>query len=240
MVSLPHACKNCKIKCFCFYKGIGSPIAKTDSLFNKGDVICREGENFKGLFSIKTGVVKAYRHGHYGTDRIKDFYYPKDLLGLDGLHNNKYQETLIAVNSVSICMLRSSDLNKAINSNITLQKNMLNIASEKISDLYDRPDVKVDVEQKLCLFFIKLMNKTGIALENNQYVELPMLREEIANYLGTANETISRCLNGLKKKEVVTTTKNGIKVLSINKLQMLAHGRSLSNTMNIHEHELHH
>lgn len=195
-------------------------------LYHKGDVIFREGDAFQGIFSVKSGLLKAYRHGHYGTDRIKDFYFPKDILGLDGIHSKKYQETLVAANTVSLCFFEHSKLKKILHNHYHLQQKILEIVSEKISDLYDHPDVKIDVEQRLCLFLLKVMIKTEISLKNDVDINLPMLREEIANYIGTAPETISRCLNTLNRKEIIKTTRDGVKVLSINKLEMLDHGRA--------------
>jgi CRP/FNR family transcriptional regulator len=50
-----------------------------------------------------------------------------------------------------------------------------------------------------------------------------MPRQDLANYLGMAVETLSRTLSHLQKKNIISVQRRGVKILDQEQLRRLAH-----------------
>ena len=58
---------------------------------------------------------------------------------------------------------------------------------------------RLDSTERVTLFLLDMANRIGRSVNQGIYVELPMTREDIADYLGLNTETISRIFTRLKK-----------------------------------------
>ncbi|QDG75988.1 Crp/Fnr family transcriptional regulator [Labrenzia sp. PHM005] len=62
---------------------------------------------------------------------------------------------------------------------------------------------RLDSTERVTLFLLDMANRIGRPVNQGIYVELPMTREDIADYLGLNTETISRIFTRLKKSKLV-------------------------------------
>lgn len=62
---------------------------------------------------------------------------------------------------------------------------------------------RLDSMERVSLFLLDIGKKTGLRNDNSLHLELPMTREDIADYLGLNAETVSRLLSRLKKVGLV-------------------------------------
>ena len=60
-----------------------------------------------------------------------------------------------------------------------------------------------DVEARLATVLIEFMNKYGQKKEEGIYINLPLNREQIANYCGITRETVSRRLSKFDKLGII-------------------------------------
>ncbi|WP_434051625.1 MAG: helix-turn-helix domain-containing protein [Roseibium sp.] len=62
---------------------------------------------------------------------------------------------------------------------------------------------RLDSTERVTLFLADMANRLGRPVGQSTYLELPMTREDIADYLGLNTETISRIFSRLKKNRLV-------------------------------------
>lgn len=62
---------------------------------------------------------------------------------------------------------------------------------------------RLDSTERVILFLVDMASRIGRPLAEGVFVEMPMTREDIADYLGLNTETISRIFTRLKKSKLV-------------------------------------
>ncbi|MDZ4992514.1 cyclic nucleotide-binding domain-containing protein [Clostridium perfringens] len=175
--------------------------------FKENDVLCREGEKSDKLFLIREGRVKICKITKEGKEQIVyvlskgDFFGENNLFTSDNISNF----SAYAITDAKICILKKSSLEKILlqNPEISLKiiqemANRINSAENLAQTLATR-----DVEARLATVLIEFMNKYGQKKEEGIYIELPLNREQIANYCGITRETVSRRLSKFDKMGII-------------------------------------
>jgi CRP/FNR family transcriptional regulator len=63
--------------------------------------------------------------------------------------------------------------------------------------------------ERLTSTLLRLMERTGRDHEGGSMIDLPMTREDLADYAGLRFETVSRCFSQLRKKGVILLKDKG-------------------------------
>ena len=79
---------------------------------------------------------------------------------------------------------------------------------------------RLDGMERVCLFLTDMTWRFGVEGSAGRMVQLPLSREDIADYLGLNSETVSRILSRIKKAKLVTfVSRNDYVVSDIKRLQ---------------------
>ena len=78
--------------------------------------------------------------------------------------------------------------------------------------------------QRLAIFFTDLSERFGERGFSTCEFELTMTRSEIANYLGLADETISRLIARFKDKNLIQVQRKSIKIIARERMIEIAEG----------------
>lgn len=107
--------------------GVGEPVAGGSELFVQGDplaAICAVGSG-----AVKTSVVDAD-----GLEQIMGFYYPGDLLGLDGLCDEAHHCTATALRDSEVCRVPFDLLDHLVDELPGLRRQLMRLMSQALSD----------------------------------------------------------------------------------------------------------
>ncbi len=107
------------------------------------------------------------------------------------------------------CVFAQEKLDKYIEKNIPLAKELLHLTSHELTLAQDRMSVlgKFGATERLGKFIFNVSEQRKRIGWKNNPISLPMTRQDIADYLGLTIETVSREFSKLK-------TSNIIKILS--------------------------
>ena len=175
--------------------------------FKENDVLCREGEKSDKLFLIREGRVKICKITKEGKEQIVYVLSKGDFFGENNIFtsNNISNFSAYAIIDVKLCILKKENLEKILikNPEISLKiiqemANRINSAENLAQTLATR-----DVEARLATVLIEFMNKYGQKKEEGIYINLPLNREQIANYCGITRETVSRRLSKFDKLGII-------------------------------------
>ncbi len=196
---------------------------KACDFYSKGEAIFKEGTYAKGLFCVNKGKVKLSRMGSLGKEQIVRFATQGDILGYNSmLSKRKLSATAIALEDSAICFVPSHQFFALIKSDPNFSLKLLELtaknwdnASRLITDMAQKT-----TKQRLAEMLLWLKETFGLDEEN--CIDVKLSREEIANMVGTATESVIRLLAEFKSKKLIGLEGKKIKLLDIHGLVVLA------------------
>ena len=222
-------CNNCSLDNICFPRGLSqeeihhiSQVIKPKKTLQKGEYIFRVEDKFRGVLAIKSGTAKMVAVDHHGNEHILNILLPGELLGFDGLHNNKYRSSVIALETLSFCELPTQSMDALFKNIPSLTKELFRHSSEKMNENNDFIILnKRPAEERLAFFLISLSDRLKKRGFSASEFNLSLTRQEIGNHLGLALETVSRLFKKFHQEELIQVQSKQIKINDIAKLRAI-------------------
>lgn len=197
---------------------------KTCNLYRKGDTIFHEGNYPYGLFSIYTGRIKVYKTTESGKDHILRLAQAGDSLGYRSLiSGEKYEVSATALEDSRICFIPKEQFIDSLKGSHNLTERVmqlltddLKMAETKITDLAQK-----SVKERTAETLLMLRQFYGLD-SDGKTIKVNLSREDLANLVGTATETLIRMLSDFKQKEIIDLKGKKIIILNFPVLERLA------------------
>ena len=195
-----------------FFKFAFDPLGNLsfeENLYKKGEVVFRIGSMPHGLFFIKSGKVKIFKYGGDGKEQIMTIAGKGRFLGYkDLLAGRRYTSGAIVIEDSTLIFIPNRDFLDLIK-------------SSEVSDYFTGllcQDL-IEVEEKMVSMAHKPVRgrlAESLLTLNETYREngIELTREELANLVGTAKETISRLLSEFKADKLIQIDGRSIEVLN--------------------------
>jgi CRP-like cAMP-binding protein len=195
-------------------------------LYKKKQVIFYEESLPNGVYYIKEGLVKKYKTGQDGKEKI--FYISKtgDLLGYHALLSSEYYVESAAVMEDSVISFIPKDvfmsvLEKSPSLSGLLLKNISHEFGVMINNL--TVIAQMSVRERLALNLLLLKEKfRDLNLSGERKDGIKISRDDLASLVGTAKENLVRLLHELKEEKIIETQGQSIFILKINELVKLS------------------
>lgn len=190
--------------------------------FNKNDIIFSEGGEAKTLYFINEGKIKLYKYTKDGKEQILHILSEGDFFGeLNLLRQAEYSFTAKAIEDCKICTLSKDELREILLEKSEISIKILEVMAQRISEVESLAQnlATNDIDARIAYLLMDLSYKYGKVEFDNINIDLPINREDMANYIGVTRETISRKLkkfedDGLIKvvgtKKIIITDKVGL------------------------------
>ena len=183
---------------------------KISTLYKKGQCIFYAGQTPIGIYCLNEGYVKIAKVGKDGKEQIVRFAAQGSLLGIRALiGGRRYSATSTALDDSMVCFINKKNFFK-----LTLKypkiarflmetlSKLLEEAEERMISLAQKPVRERVAESLLILNNIFDIDQT----ENTELKEggvISLSREDIANLVGTATETLIRVLSDFKEEKLI-------------------------------------
>ncbi len=152
-----------------------------------------ENEPADYVYKVLSGSVRTYKILSDGRRQIGGFYLPGDVFGLQFAEEHTFSAEAIADTKVQV--VKRSALTALAGRDATIGRELFDLTSRELRRMQNRILLLVQSAQERVASFLLEMAERGAA---GNVVELPMSRQDIADYLGLTIETISRTLTGLE------------------------------------------
>jgi len=182
--------------------------------YNKGDVLFSEGGTPRGVFFLHSGLIKIVKYGIEGKEQIIEIAKAGDLVGFRAMLSDKtYNVDAKMLEDASIGYIQKSDFLKAINNNEKLRNTVIRVLSK---ELQDRADLLTTMAQKT----VRQRTALALILLDDIYkgASVNLSRDDLANFVGTATETVIRLLREFKKDGILDIHGRKITILNIERL----------------------
>ncbi len=200
--------------------------SKTCSIFKKGQIVFHEGNIPQGIFYISKGVLKLVRTNNEGKEQILRFAKEGDFLGYRALiADEPFVATAICIEEAVACFIPRNVFMKILDENQAFSKEMLKALSHDLGVVEERVQslAQKSVRERLAetlLFLHQTFNSEEKEEDGVIHITLP--REDIANIVGTATETIIRLLSEFKHDKLIELDGKKIKLLNKQKLEKIS------------------
>jgi CRP/FNR family transcriptional regulator, polysaccharide utilization system transcription regulator len=196
---------------------------KTCSVYKKGTVLYSEGSRLTGFFCVTKGIIKIYKTGIDGKEQIIRFAKRGEIIAYRSLLSQELAcTTAKVIEDAILCHIPYQTLLFLIQSNWQFSHHMLQIVCH---ELREANDYITDIAQKTVrerLAEVLLLLKENFELDNQNTLQISLTREELANIVGTATESVIRLLSEFKQDNLIELQGRKIKFINIPELEHVA------------------
>jgi len=182
-------------------------------------------DKMEGVYAVKSGAVKTTLSNQEGVEQVLGFHLPGDMLGFDAFDTNVHACNAIALEDTLLCKI-SMDVFDELSSRVPgIRKVMRHQIGKEISHnqnmLLSLGQQQAD--ERLAVYLLKLATYYQSRGFSEKEFLLPMPRQDLANYLGMAVETLSRLFSRLTEDNVINIDRRMITVTDRKALELMAH-----------------
>jgi CRP/FNR family transcriptional regulator len=187
--------------------------------------LATEGDTPRALFTIRAGCVKSYTLDANGNERIRGFYFPGDLIGLDAMGQSRNPAGFAAVVPSQVCAAPMKEAQSHAATDAGFSNRLLELARRELSMALSLSGVYT-ADQRVAAFLLHLDHRIGV----DGVVRLPMTRREMGSYLRLATETVCRVITRFEQKGWIASQDKKISLFDLDALREIADPVGLETT----------
>lgn len=223
-------CETCKIRGKCIYSSLESchlqevSDNKNINFYKKGSIIFHEHNYPLGMYGIYQGKVKIYKTAETGREHILSLGREGDVLGYRSLiSGEKYEISAMAIEDSQVCFVSKNMFMDILRQSNNLTAAMMKLLSEDLRAAEDKiaDMAQKTVKERTAETVLMLAHYYGYE-EDDRTISISLTREEIANLVGTATESLIRTLSEFKKNKVIDLKGKRIIILNPDLLEKIA------------------
>ena len=186
--------------------------------FKKGDTIYRAGDQSDSLYIVSSGKIKIYRLSESGKEQLLRILNPGDFTGELALFSETVHEAYAeAIVETSVCTIKRFELQELLIKYPSISLMLMAEFSHRLeqSEKQMTRFATERVETRIAMFLLENIDNEVIPID----VTLPMNKKDMASYLGTTPESISRKLTELEELGLIKQLSNKkIRILDVDGL----------------------
>ncbi|WP_317897604.1 response regulator [Aurantibacillus circumpalustris] len=190
--------------------------------YKKKDVIYSEGNDPVYLFFLSKGKVKLTRSHEYGKELITTLYKEGDFFGYTSLlEGGAYAENAEAMDDCEVCLIPKEDFLSLMYNNMGVMKIFIKMLSDNIAEK-EKQLVNLaysSVRKRVADALVKLQER--FEQDKDKNFSISISREDLANMVGTATESLIRTLSDFKHDQLIEIKGSSITILNRTKLANL-------------------
>ncbi|MFT5896258.1 MAG: CRP/FNR family transcriptional regulator, partial [bacterium] len=156
------------------------------------------------VFLVLSGVVCTYKVLADGRRQICKFAYPGDILGLD--YTGRHVNSAESLGSSRLRCIPINAIDKLVMSEPGFGRSLLRITALELANTREQllSLGRKSAMEKLATFLLGIFFRTRDSDQQDNSMQIPMKRCEIADFLGLTVETVSRNFTKLKQRGVIS------------------------------------
>lgn len=221
----PEIDKNVNLKEFPFFETL--TVEQLESLHVesethyhlKGHILYEEGHRINGTYFVEKGVIKVFKTGVDGKEQIIRFAKKGDLIGFRSVISNELACTSSKViEDAQLLYIHGKQMVELLKDNADFSMALMRMACKELgeSNRYITDIAQKTVRERLAEVLLLLMD--SFDLDEDNFLQITLTREELANMVGTATESVIRLLSEFKSDKYIELHGRRIKLINIPKL----------------------
>jgi len=172
----------------------------TRQTFARNRAIYSEGDRADRVFKVVSGAVRTFQLLEDGRRQVNAFYLAGEMFGLEA--TGDYRFSAEAIVASQILVLRRERLSTRIASEPALMGDLWRMTASELERAQAHFALlgRKSAVERVASFLISMGERTG----TNGAIELPMSRQDIADFLGLTIETVSRTMTLLEERKLIS------------------------------------
>jgi CRP-like cAMP-binding protein len=167
--------------------------------FARNIEIYGECEPAEYLYQVISGAVRSYRTLDDGRRQIGAFYLPGDIFGVEA--GDVHLSSAEAISDAQVLVMKRSAVMARAEHERDLAKQLWTLTVRELLRVQEHSLVLIkSAEERVAGFLLEMAGRKSSA----GAIELPMSRQDIADYLGLTIETVSRTFTQLSQSGTIT------------------------------------
>jgi CRP/FNR family transcriptional regulator, nitrogen fixation regulation protein len=172
---------------------MGAPMS-----FARNVEIYGENEPAEYLYKVVSGTVRTYKVLVDGRRQIGAFYLPSDIFGFET--GDEHTFSAEAISDCRIVVIKRSAVMALAAKDNDVARQMWALTARELHRVQDHVMVLIkSAQERVAGFLLEMADRVS----GGSAIELPMSRQDIADYLGLTIETVSRTLTQLEKTAAI-------------------------------------
>ena len=239
----PHnaqiSCGDCRLGSICLPLAMeDDDIVKLDEIVQRGrplqksEHLYRENDGFTSVYAVRSGTIKTYRLTGDGQEQVTGFYFPGEILGMDGISKDQYANSAKALETAAVCEIPFNSLEQLSTQFPSMQRHFFQLMSQEITNDQQLITLlsKNTAEERVAALLISISARNARRKLSATSFRLPMSRTDIGNYLGLTIETVSRVFSRFNKQGLISVEGKEIALLDSDALKNIANVKVTENS----------
>src|SRR6516225_1767093 len=161
--------------------------------FPRNAEIYGEGETADYIYRVVSGAVRTYKVLADGRRQVGGFYLPGDMFGLEPGEEHNFSAEAIAESKVLV--IKRSAVMALAERDAEVARQLWNLTGRELRRVQDHILLLIkSAHERVATFLLEMAERVSAG----NAVDLPMSRQDIADYLGLTIETVSRTLTHME------------------------------------------
>ena len=150
------------------------------------------------LYKVVSGSVRTYKILSDGRRQIGGFYMPGDIFGLE--FADEHTLSAEAITDTKVLVVKRSAITALAGRDASVARQLFRLTGRELHRVQDRILLLIkSAQERVASFLLEMSERVSGA----SAIELPMSRQDIADYLGLTIETVSRTLTSLEDSAAI-------------------------------------
>jgi len=197
---------------------------RNERIYEKGEIICNQGDVIDSFLYLKTGLVKIYRESVDFKPQIISIAKPLDFIGLLGIFSrDTYPFSISCIDESVICFVDLKVIKELIKEDGNFSLVFLEKMSKISEDIWQsRLDLsKKNLRGRIAYILLDFSKKI---YKSNEF-DLPISRKELAELIDMTTENVIRIMSEFRKDGIIHITGKTIAIQDEERLiQISLHG----------------
>jgi CRP/FNR family transcriptional regulator, polysaccharide utilization system transcription regulator len=191
--------------------------------YKRGDILYHEGNRISGFYCINSGIIKVFKTGVDGKEQIIRFARKGEIIAYRSVLSNEPACTSAKViEDCQVCFIPSELLIQFVKTNPAFSFEIVKLTCHELAEAnsYITDIAQKTVRERVAEVLIQLVKDFG--LDDQKYLRISLTREELANIVGTATESVIRLLSEFKSDKLIELNGRRIKILDLKGLEKIS------------------
>jgi CRP-like cAMP-binding protein len=189
--------------------------------YDRKKILYQEGKRPRFLYFLVKGKVKAFKVHEDGKEYITDLYGAGDFIGYSALiADMNYDDSTTMLEDAEIMQIPKDDFLHMIYGDISIASKFIHIITKNVKEKEERLMnlAYSSLRKRVAKALVDIVGKFDI---KEQTTPIEISREDIAQYVGTATESLIRTLSDFKAEKLIEIRTGKIIVNNVDKLKNL-------------------
>jgi len=167
--------------------------------FARNDEIYAEGDGSECWYKVISGTVRICKLLADGRRHIAEFCFSGDCFGIDNAGERQYSAE--AVDEVIVMRFQRKATESLIDHNSAVARQFCETMLRDLANAHGRTLLlgRMTAPERVATFLLEMFERRN----RSKTLDLPMSRNDIADYLGLTIETVCRTLSGFKRDGII-------------------------------------